>query len=522
MKILHIEDNPLDAELVQAALQPQWPHCHIDRVDGAGPAVAAMTKGGYDIILSDFSMPNFDGLEALKLARVHCPATPFIFLSGTLGDERATSALQAGAEDFISKDRPQRLVSAVKRSLRDVANRRDRQDAEEKLLHLQRLENIGMLTAGIAHDFNNVLATVMMGLPLLRDHIADPGLKKVAASMERSIERGTGLIRQLLGFAHSSTGGAQVIDPHQIVRELANVIRQTFPETLTIRDALPDTLPPIRANATEVHQVLLNLCVNARDAMPQDGTLTISARSERIDAVAAAALPGGRAGHFVAIEIADTGTGIAPDVIERIWEPFFTTKGLGRGTGLGLATVKRILGKYEGFVRLRSEIGRGTSISVYFPATDQVLEPVAPRAAPHAEAGHGELLILADDDTPVREAMMAALSDRGYRVLGAVDGTAALALLAEHPEVRLLVADIRMPNLNGIQLTLVVKSLNPDLPVLMISGLAEEESHLHSRQWDGAFLAKPFSAERLAACVGSLLYPAGYQQERGCEQGSLF
>ncbi|HYD85228.1 MAG TPA: response regulator, partial [Opitutus sp.] len=309
MKILHLEDNLHDAELVQLVFSTEWPDCEVKVVSSRDEFVTQLHRGEQDVIVSDFNLLSFNGLEALQLAREKKPDTPFIFLSGTIGEDRAVEALRAGAKDYVIKDRPKRLVPAIKRALDDARHLRERKAAEEQLLRVQRLENIGMLAAGIAHDFNNVLAPVLMAVPLLRERLSEKLDLQILSTVEKSVERGAGLVRQILGFAHGVTGEAHLVQPKHVLRDLVGVMRQTFPRSIEIDEDVANQLWPLKVNPTQLHQVLLNLCVNARDAMPHGGTLHVRASNRLLDEVSASSIPGAQAGPYLLFEIADTGTG---------------------------------------------------------------------------------------------------------------------------------------------------------------------------------------------------------------------
>ncbi len=505
MKILHLEDNANDAEMIGVVLQAAWPGCEVLAAAKREEFLAQLFHQP-DIILSDFNLSGFNGLEALRLAREKAPAIPFIFLSGTIGEDRALEALRSGATDYVIKDRPKRLVSAMQRALDEAKQRRERHAIEEQLLRVQRLENIGMLAAGIAHDFNNVLAPVLMGVPLLRGRLTGPSDLSILASIEKSAERGAGLVRQILGFAHGVTGEPQLLQAKHLVRELVDVMQQTFPRTIKIDDLIPGDLWPLKANPTQLHQVLLNLCVNARDAMPNGGTLSLRVSNRLIDEVSAAHTPGTKPGHYLLFEVADTGTGIPPEVLQRIWEPFFTTKGDGRGTGLGLPTVRSIVENSQGTILLDSHVGRGTTFSVYLPASPgsgiegNVASPIA------APRGNGELILVVDDDENVRDITSATLARHGYRVIAAANGTEAVALFAPRSlEVRLVVTDLSMPELDGIALAKIVRSLNPSIRLLMISGIASSSARLRRQPLGAPLLPKPFTADKLLGSVHEIL-----------------
>jgi two-component system cell cycle sensor histidine kinase/response regulator CckA len=468
--------------------------------------IAQLAVGGHDVILSDFNIVSFNGLDALQLAREKTPGTPFIFLSGTIGEDRAVEALQSGAKDYVIKDRPKRLVPAIRRAVEEARQERERAAAEEQLLRVQRLENIGMLAAGIAHDFNNVLAPVLMAVPLLRDRLTEASDRSILSNVEKSVERGAGLVRQILGFAHGVAGEPQFLQPRHLVRDLIDVMRQTFPRAIQIEEHMENGLWPLRANPTQLHQILLNLCVNARDAMPDGGTLRFRVANHPLDEVGAAAIPGAKPGNYLLFEVADTGMGIPPGVLGRIWEPFFTTKGEGRGTGLGLPTVRGIVESHRGVIALHSRVGQGTTFQVYLPASPGSEIFNAPPGAASAPRGQGELILVVDDDDNVRDVTTAMLARHGYRTLAAANGTEAVALFAPRSlEIRVVVTDLSMPHLDGIALARVVRSLNPSTRLMAISGVPDASERLRSQQFAGPLLTKPFTADTLLNTIHELL-----------------
>ena len=505
MKILHLEDNAHDAELTQALFSEHWPQCEVHVVDNRADFTAQLAQP-HDIILSDYSMVGFDGLEALHLVRERSPDTPFIFLSGTIGEERALDALRAGANDYVIKDRPRRLIPAMERALNDAKLRRERQVAAEQMLRVQRLENIGMLAAGIAHDFNNVLAPVLMGVSLFRNRLTSESDQRILSTIESSASRGAALVRQILGFAQGVTGGMQVVQPKHTLRELLEMMQQTFPKSVQIVDEVENNLWPINANPTQLHQVLLNLCVNARDALPKGGTITVRASNCELDEMSAAAMENGRPGRYVAFEIVDSGTGIPPEVLERIWEPFFTTKKSGLGTGLGLSTVRNIVDGHHGFISLITKAGHGTTFRILLPAEAQADSELTEAISATIPRGNGELILVADDDANVREVTSAALTAHGYRVLTAADGTEALAFIAPRVlEIRVVITDLDMPNLDGATLTKVIGSLNPAIRILLVSASAAIDDPRRRPPPSGAFLAKPFTGDVLLRTVHGLI-----------------
>jgi two-component system cell cycle sensor histidine kinase/response regulator CckA len=505
MKILHLEDNLRDAELIQIEHLEKLPDCRINVVSTEEDFVAQLADQP-DLILSDFNMPRFNGLEALRLAREKAPEIPFIFLSGTIGEERAIEALRAGASDYVIKDRPKRLLPAIQRALKDAQLARERRAAEEQMHRVQRLENIGLLAAGIAHDFNNVLAPVLMGIPLLRMNTSDPSDQKILANIESSAKRGAGLVQQIMGFAQGISGEPQLIQPRHLISELVGILEQTMPKNIRVEARFVRELWPIRTNPTQLHQILLNLCVNARDAMPQGGVLTLRADNHTLDAMGAAAISGARPGDYLLIEVSDTGTGIPPAILKKIWDPFFTTKGAGKGTGLGLATVQGLVQSHQGVITLETQPGRGTTFRILLPAVPGAEGGSKATGLEGIPRGRGELVLVVDDDTSVRETTSAALRGHGYRTLVAADGTEALGLFAPRSlEVRAVVTDLDMPNLDGMALTKVVLNLNPSVRIILVSGSTD----IHDSRWqvppNGAFLPKPCSGEALLRTLHGLL-----------------
>jgi len=505
MKILHLEDSPLDAELIHHEFLDKLPDCQIAIVSTQEEFEAQLAKRP-DLILSDFNMPRFNGLEALRMARERAPEIPFIFLSGTIGEERAIEALRSGATDYVIKDRPKRLLPAILRALNDVRLERERRAAEEQMHRVQRLENIGMLAAGIAHDFNNVLAPVLMGVPLLRSRHPGASDQKILANIESSAQRGAGLVRQIMGFAHGIAGEAQLTQAKHLLNDLVGILEQTMPRNIQVESRFARDLWPLKTNPTQLHQILLNLCVNARDAMPTGGVLSVRASNHALDTVGAAAIPGASPGSYLMLEVADTGTGIPPEVVKKMWDPFFTTKGEGKGTGLGLATVRGLVQSHGGVITLQTEPSRGTTFQILLPAIPGAESSLHPAGLETVPNGQGELVLVVDDDVSVRETTSAALTGHGYRTLVAADGAEALALFAPRSlEVRAIITDLDMPHLDGSALARVARSLNPSVRLILVSGSADIRDARREPPDNGAFLSKPCSGEALLRTLHQLL-----------------
>ena len=755
MKILHLEDNAEDAELVRELITEEWPDCEITCVSTRFAFVGELNLSRFDLILSDFALQSLNGLEALKLAKDRAPDTPFIFLSGTIGEDRAIEAVQSGAEDYVLKDRMKRLITAIARALResderrkrriaesrsrelasflnqsreavivtdldgritfwnqgaerlsgwtspealektceqlfgpstvtqlaaacqaalehgewvgaleiadrqqqvrwvelritlvhddngrprarlalgtDITERRqaehrireqaemlnqareaifitdlsnrviywnagaerlygwradevmgrtaeqlfepavaaniqlareetlargewvgevrmhnrsrvpvivesrqsvirdeagrakarlcinsditDRKRLEEQFLRAQRMENIGLLAAGIAHDLNNMLAPILLAAPMLREHVTDPGALGLLGTLEKSAERGANLVRQILAFAHGATGDQRLLQVKHLLRDITSVITGTFPKSIRLEDYIPSDLWPIKGNPTQIHQVLLNLCVNARDAMPNGGTLRLRAENRVLDLTAASAIEGARPGLFLVLHVEDTGTGIPPEVLARMWEPFFTTKESGRGTGLGLSTVRGIIENHDGFIEVVTAPGAGSSFRIFIPAAEGTTADGVNTPARPLPPGKGELILVVDDERHIRDMTMTMLTRNGYRVILAADGAEAAMVFAQRAaEIRLVITDLHMPNLDGAMLGRALRRINPAAKMLVVSGLSSalgNRPDYTPEDFADGFLHKPFKPETLLAKVHELLRGPG-------------
>jgi two-component system, cell cycle sensor histidine kinase and response regulator CckA len=388
----------------------------------------------------------------------------------------------------------------------------DRKSLEKQLLRAQRMEGIGLLAGGIAHDLNNVLAPILMGADLLKLTAPDEQAARQLDGIVQSAKRGADIVRQVLTFARGIEGERIPIQPKHVIKEMVRMARETFPRNLQFSVDIPADLWPIVGDPTQLHQVLLNLSVNARDAMPDGGTLTYGARNAEVDALLAAANPGAKPGPHVVLRVQDSGTGIAPEVMERIFEPFFTTKELGKGTGLGLSTVIGIVRSHGGFVTVESQVGQGTAFEVWLPANPQATQAVQVVEAEPLPRGHGELVLVVDDEADILRVTRAMLEGHGYRVLTAGDGTQALTELSQHlAEVRLVVTDILMPFMDGVQLLHALRRMAPELKVIASSGalgMPGQKDRTDEVKALGVkhILHKPYSVEQLLRAVQAELH----------------
>jgi hypothetical protein len=381
----------------------------------------------------------------------------------------------------------------------DITQRRA---LELQLLHAQRLEAIGTLSSGVAHDLNNILTPILMACDLLEDKVTAPAEREQLALLKREARRGAAIVRQLLLFSRNVEGERTVLQPRQLLGELAHMMRETLPRQITIVEETAPDLWCVEADATQLHQVLMNLCVNARDAMPAGGTLTL--RAGNVPAAVPAPAAGRKpAGPCVRFSVTDTGTGIEPALLERIFDPFFTTKGVGHGTGLGLSTVLGIVRSHHGFVNVDSRPGHGSTFSVYLPARTDTLPPPEPAPALPAPAGGSELILVVDDEESVLAVSRTLLQRRGYRVLAASSGAEALALFRPHAhEVALVITDLMMPGMDGTDLVPRLRELAPGLRVIGVSGI-NHDARLpeFTRLGFAEILAKPYELATLLDAV---------------------
>jgi PAS domain S-box-containing protein len=386
----------------------------------------------------------------------------------------------------------------------------EKKQLEAQFLRAQRLESIGALAAGVAHDLNNILAPILMCAPLLHGKVGSESLEEVVSTIEASAKRGAEVVKQVLSFGRGSQGERQPQTVKHLLREMERVAHETFPKTIRVETSREPGLWKVTGDATQLHQVLLNLCVNARDAMPDGGTLRLRAKNAEIDESYASMLPDGRPGSFVMVEVADTGTGIPREVMDRIFEPFYTTKEEGKGTGLGLSTVRKIVLSHEGFLTVRSEPGTGTTFQVYLPATldETLVEDDQCPVAVTTPAVSNQLILVVDDEASIRTITRMVLEMHGYEVLTAAEGSEAVAVYAQNSaRIAAVVSDIVMPLMDGVALVGALRRINPAVKVIAVSGFTDKSrlASLETLKVE-ALIAKPYTAETLLNTLESVFH----------------
>ena len=396
-----------------------------------------------------------------------------------------------------------RITGAVV-SFTDITERRK---SERLALRSQRLESIGTLAGGVAHDLNNALAPIMMVVELLR--MRYPEDAETIDVLETSAQHGADMVRQLLSFAKGAEGERVCIQPGHLVKNMATMMKGSFPKNLQLAIRWEPKLPTVLGDPTQLHQVLLNLCVNARDAMPNGGTLTLEAQRVEMDAAYASAIHNAKPGHYVVLRVRDTGAGIPAEILDRIFDPFFTTKGPDKGTGLGLSTVMGIVQGHGGFVQVYSQAGEGSTFAAYLPA--DLPGGDADMAAKKAVEfrGQGETILFVDDEPAVREVARAVLRRLSFQPLTATDGADGLIQAAQHrTELRAIVTDLHMPHMDGLAFVRTIRRMLPDIPIVVASGRMEEAV---AREFDAlgvtSHMDKPFTEGQLAEALKNLLAP---------------
>jgi signal transduction histidine kinase len=501
-----VEDSEADAELVVAELKRRGFMPIVHRVAAREPLIEALAdSSAWDLVISDHNMPGFGGMEALALVKSIAPDLPFVVVSGTVGEDHAVEAMRGGASDFVGKMKLDRLAPVVERELREVAQRagqretaRALEESQRQLRQSQKLEAVGRLAGGIAHDFNNLL-TVVLGYTdlLLGDMPADdprrPDVEEIRAAGTRASE----LTRQLLAFSRQRVLERTALDLNSVVEESVKLLRRVIGEDIRVKLDTASTLWTVMADRTQMLQVMMNLAVNARDAMPQGGTLTIETANVQVPADRMPNRPP-LAGDYVTLTVRDTGLGMSADVRAHLFEPFFTTKDASKGSGLGLSMVYGIVQQSDGCVFVESELGHGAEFTIYFPRGRGADRAPADQAEP---VKHKGTVLLVEDEASLRDLASRILRKAGYAVRAVAGPHEALAALAASGAVDVVLTDVVMPGMTGFALADRIHETIPSLPVLFMTGFPSESAS----QNRGKLLLKPFTPGDLLTRIGEAL-----------------
>jgi two-component system, cell cycle sensor histidine kinase and response regulator CckA len=465
-------------------------------------------SGDWALVISDTSAEDFDVIQALELIRGKGRDLPLIVVASRAEESQVQAALKAGAADYLFRSNLARLNAAVERELKAAKARTERIRLEEQFQQAQKMEAVGRLAGGVAHDFNNLL-TIITGyadLLLAGGDLREPQ-RTALQEIRRSAERGGQLTHQLLAFSRRQPLQPRSVRVNELLLQIEKMLRRLIGEDIALQAIPAASLDLVRADPGRLEQVIMNLAVNAKDAMPDGGTLTIETGTVHLGEGFSAKQLVVPPGQYVTISIIDTGSGMDEETQRHIFEPFFTTKGSGRGTGLGLATAYGIIRQSGGAIQVMSELGLGTTARVYLP----LAQPEAPQRASEAERPAQtrgvETILVVEDEARVRKLVVDVLASRGYTVLEAMRGEEALRLLRSHKgQVNLALVDVVMPEMSGPDLVKRIESLRPGLRVLYMSGYTDEAVVHHGIPDSGAaFLQKPFLPDALARKVREVL-----------------
>jgi signal transduction histidine kinase len=509
LRVLIVEDNERDAALLLRELKRGGFEVESVRVETAPTMAAALEQQSWDLVISDYSMPQFSAHGALDVLRNSALDLPFIIVSGTIGEEAAVDAMRAGAHDFMPKGKFTRLLPAIARELREAAMRAEHRSIEQRLKQAQKMEAMGQLTGGVAHDFNNLLGVIIGSVDLLSDTVRDnPGQMELVDSALKSALRGAELTKRLLAFSRQQPLTAKVIDVNERLPGMIAMLQRTLGATIQIVSHLAPDLWPARADPSQLEDVLLNLAINARDAMPSGGTLSIVTADIHLDERQAALQAVMQPGDYVTLSVTDSGVGMAPEIIERAVEPFFTTKEAGKGTGLGLSMVYGFARQSGGHLSIYSEVGVGTTVRLYLPRElDHALSSKEPAPLQSDVPNGGEAVLVVDDNGELRRVAARVLTGLGYRVSEAGDGPAALAQIDEGGKFDLLFTDVGLPKgMNGFDLAALARQRKPGLKVLFTTGYGTVGPRDGMPETDpAAVLHKPYRGRDLALRVRAAL-----------------
>lgn len=507
LRLLLVEDSSNDEALLIRELKKSGFDPIYERVETEATLLAALERQSWDIVIADYNLPSYSGMAALKIVSERNLGIPFILVSGSIDEDTAVEAMRAGAKDYMLKGKLHRLGPAIERELREAQIRKERSHLQQQLLHTQRIESVGRLAGGIAHDFNNILSGIIgyseQALTQLAEHPVRPKVHEIREIAMRAAS----LTRQLLDFSRKQILQNQVLDVNNIITDMTGLLQRLLGRSVELICRLQPELKPVLADRSKLEQVIMNLVLNARDAMPSGGNITIETRTaNKSDLI----LPPGENNlndHVLVLSVHDCGTGMSEETRAHVFEPYFTTKPEGKGTGLGLATVYGIVKQTGGVIDIQSKLGVGTTFTIYLPTTTKVqTQALGTMISDSLEKGQRTVLIT-EDDPMIREIIQTALTAAGYQTLVAADSKEALAYAKDHNgPIHLLLTDVNLPGKSGLDMSEEFRAIRSDAKVLFMSGYAGDENiHKAAKNKKLAFIAKPFRSSALIQTIQSVL-----------------
>jgi signal transduction histidine kinase len=508
IKTLLLEDNDNDAELVMRHLSNAIPPLDVEvkRVRTKEAFQQALATEEYDLILADFSLPQFGWPESLDIARSIQPSIPFVVVTGTLSEERAFELTKAGVSDYLLKSRLYVLPHIARLALERSRLLRERTQMLEELSKVKQLDGLGQISSGICHDVNNILAPVQLVLGMIRDELPKEHHRMMVDSAMTNVRRCADLMSQVTTMARRANGEKEPLYLPTICEQAMRLLRETLSKSITIDTQVIGELPLVMGNKSQLHSVFINLAVNARDAMPNGGKLTFVMDRVRLQDEMVEVQNGAEpvSGRFVRLRVTDTGTGIRHEIINRIFEPFFTTKPPGKGTGLGLSTTYSIVHEHHGYISVVSSTN-GTTFTIWFPVSHQSAEPRPEVPTPQPPSGHGETILICDDEAAILESVRQILESYNYQILTALNGAEALRFFDEHGyAIKVLITDLQLPGISGAELIRAIHRSQWSPKIIVMTGVEPDQAGMSIPQ-PAFILHKPFQFHALLQLLHQVL-----------------